>query len=259
MDTEQAINIVMATDACGLEPNATVLNSLMSHSTCSVHVRIFVRDLPATSLDLGRLKIDFIQTPEALRMDGKFPKHVPSQAAFDRMAAIKYCDDWDRALIFDYDQLVVGDIAELFAMDMGKNLAAGRIWHARLADASQDWFGRSLPYLYRHCADYRFLMFGPLLNLREMRAQGTFEKLQHSQKIANTEEQIAFHVACEDRVMAIPEKYNIVPMWDGCSEDAAVLHFTGERKPWLDPAMKGAELWRQYQISWHDFCEKNFG
>ncbi len=245
----------MATDASGLEPNATVLNSLRLNCSGFINVRIFVRDLPAVKIELRDMTIEFIVTPEELRMDGRFPSHITSGPAFDRLAAIEYCDDWDRALILDYDQLVMGDLSELFAFEMGDALAAGRIWKLNLAEASREWFGHRLPYIWQHCSDYKFLLFGPLLNLHELRKSNMRETLVKVQRVANAEEQIAFHLACENRVMGVADVYNIVPHWDGLRADAIIYHFTGPQKPWNTPSLLGAELWREYQMSWGELSQ----
>lgn len=246
------IRVIMATDAKGLEPNATVLNSLRRHHPGELHVRIFVRDMPARDIRVGNMRIEFIVTREELRLDGKTPEHVASKPVIDRMAGIEACSDWDRALVLDYDQLVVGDLSPLFSMEMGDALAAGRIWGKPLAETVGEWFGRRLPHIFRHCADYRLLVFGPLVNLAAMREFGFFEKFQFAQRVANSEEQISFHIACEDRVMGISDIYNLIPMWDGYRDDAVVYHYTGVKKPWHEDAGEDGRLWKDYQVTWSE-------
>ncbi|MGB0774629.1 MAG: hypothetical protein ACPG32_13475 [Akkermansiaceae bacterium] len=68
-------------------------------------------------------------------------------------------------------------------------------------------------------------------------------------------EQIAFHVACEDKVLGIDDRYNLVPQWDGYRDDAAIYHFTGGNKPWLCPETKEASLWEEYSITWEQLCD----
>ena len=45
--------IVLGTDMRGLEPNATVVSSLLAHTEGPVWVRIFSRDVPEMRLESG--------------------------------------------------------------------------------------------------------------------------------------------------------------------------------------------------------------
>jgi len=255
MSDSPTINIIMATDAKGLAPNATVLNSLRRHNPGLIHVRIFVRDLPALTCQVGNMKIEFIITPEELRLEGLCPEHVSAGPTYDRMAAMQYCDDWDRALVLDYDQLVISDISELFRMDMGDALVAGRIYRYSLKDAIREWFGTKLPYIFKHCEDYKFFMFGPLMNLEAMRNADTYEKYLYFNRVAKANEQIALHIACEDKVLGIADAYNIVPRWNGFQDDVKIYHFAGPIKPWESERPEEMEWWGEYQISWSDLTK----
>lgn len=245
--------IVLGTDARGLEPNATVISSLLAHTEGPVWVRIFSRDVPEMRLESGRLTLEVIETPEELRLEARMPAHVNAGGAFDRMAAIRYCTDWDRALVLDYDQLVVGNPGDLFDLDLGENLLAARMFEGfDLREGARQWFGRELPPKWTDCGNYRFFYLGPVMNLAAMRRDGIYDRLLEFQLEAGLEEQIALHVACQDRVLPVPAVFNLVPQWDGLPADARILHFTGPAKPWNHPELRGAPLWRAYETTWEE-------
>lgn len=245
--------IVMGSDARGLEPNATVIASLLAHTQGPVWVRLFSRDVAPVVVESGRLKLEVIETPEELRLEGGMPGHVNPGGAFDRLAAITHCTDWERALVLDYDQLVVGDPGWLFDLEFGDRLVAARMFEGLdLREGSRQWFGRELPGRWTACGSYRFFYFGPLLHLTALRRDGIYERIREFQNEAGTEEQIALHVGCQDRVMPVPAVFNLVPQWDGWRADAKILHFTGPCKPWNEPGLHCAPLWRERETTWEE-------
>jgi hypothetical protein len=98
-------------------------------------------------------------------MEGRVPPHVAAGPTFDRIAALAYCTDWDRALIVDYDQVAVGDLAERFSMDLTGAIGAARFWHETLGSAARHWFGSELPTRWTDCEAYQHINMGPLVNL----------------------------------------------------------------------------------------------
>jgi hypothetical protein len=244
------LHLIVATDAKGLLQNATLLMSITSRTNAKIYARIFSRELEARDVTLGRLRVEVIVTPMNLRMEGRVPPHVAAGPTFDRIAALAYCTDWDRALIMDYDQVAVGDLAELFSMDLTGAIGAARFWHESLGSAARHWFGRELPVRWKECEAYQHIYMGPLVNLEEFRRDRVHERFVEFHLEANMEEQIALTVACRDRWLPLHASYNLVPAWDGVPADAKVLHFTGGGKPWHYPAMVGAHLWRHYETDW---------
>jgi lipopolysaccharide biosynthesis glycosyltransferase/predicted O-methyltransferase YrrM len=249
-----ALRVVLGSNAAGIEPNATLLASLLHHTLGTVHVRIFSRDLQEIRLESGRLTLEVIRTPDELRVEGRAEAHGHSAAAFDRLAAIKICTDWDRAVVFDYDQVVVGDPSELFAMELGDALAAVRLWPGvTLGRVCGEWWGsKVLDDRWRECQTYRFFHMAPVLNLAAMRKAGTYERLLAFHRDANMDEQAAFCAACEDRVIDFDPKLNWFPTWDTIPADAKVLHYVRAKKPWTHPELYGAPLWRAHETTWEE-------
>jgi lipopolysaccharide biosynthesis glycosyltransferase len=246
-------NIVMSSDARGLEPNATVIASLLAHTEGPVWVRLFSRDIPPVDISSGRLRIEVISTPEDLRMVGRSPTHVHSAGAFDRLAAMKYCADWSRAVLFDYDQVVVGDPTELFEMPLHDSLAAVRLWPGvSLGTVGRWWDSDMMKGDWVDCSGYRFFHMAPVLNLAAIRESEAWERLVSFHKAGNMDEQAALCAACEDRVIGFDPKLNWFPTWNQIPTDAKILHFVREKKPWNNSELRGAPLWRKHETTWEE-------
>lgn len=246
-------HVIISSDTRGIEPNATLIASLCAIFNKKVRIRLFSRELEQFSFFSRNLEIEIVHTPVGLQLDGRVPDHVSSAGTFDRIAAIPYCTDWDRAVILDYDQVVIGDPSGLFDLNLGDSLVAGRLWPDRtFGDACREWFGRELPERWKECEGYGYFYMGPILNLVELRKSDAYERFVEFHAEANMEEQIALHVACRNRVTPLPAELNTVPQWDGISPSTKILHFTGPAKPWKNPEIIGAPYWRHFETTWED-------
>jgi lipopolysaccharide biosynthesis glycosyltransferase len=246
-------HVIISSDTRGIEPNATLIASLCAIFNKKVRIRLFSRELEQFSFFSRNLEIEIVHTPVGLQLDGRVPDHVSSAGTFDRIAAIPYCTDWDRAVILDYDQVVIGDPSGLFDLDLGDSLVAGRLWPDRtFGEACREWFGRELPERWKECEGYGYFYMGPILNLAELRKSDAYERFVEFHGEANMEEQIALHVACRNRVTPLPAELNTVPQWDGISPSTKILHFTGPAKPWTHPGIIGAPYWRYHETTWED-------
>lgn len=250
---ETPLRVILGSDAKGIEPNATLIASLLHHTTEVVHVRIFSRELPERSLTSGRLILEIIRTPPDLCFLGRTQDHVSSAGAFDRIAALRCCPDWDQAVVFDYDQLVIGDPSELFRMDLGEALAAVRLWPGvSLGKACRDFVGSPLPEGWEECENYRFFHMGPVLNLAAMRKAGTLERFIAFHQECCMEEQVALCAACKDRVVGFGEHLNWFPSWREVEPDVKVLHYYGREKPWENESLYSGVLWRSSETTWNE-------
>ena len=103
----EVAKIILGTDDVGLEPHATLVASIVRRSTIPVHVRCFYRGpkIPPDFTVPG-LKVEFFEVHSEL--DGDFPSHV-TQPCLDRFLGLRDFDDWDTALVLDWDQLFLLD------------------------------------------------------------------------------------------------------------------------------------------------------
>jgi lipopolysaccharide biosynthesis glycosyltransferase len=254
----KTVNILMGTDEAGFEPNATVLASIARRSSLPVHGRFYFRgeSLPC-NFAINNLIVEFFEpkgSPTA-----EFPDHV-TQPAMDRLLGIRDFDDWDSALVMDYDQLCFADLSELFDdFDFEGQLLAGRFWGRSIADAAREWFGRALPVEYLREGEGDYFYMGPLLNLSLMRQENTWDRFLEVHEKLEMEEQLSLAVACEGRVKELEPKWNSVPDWDQPMEPLnCILHFTMPAKPWNCEVNFGS-FWFGEKISWSDLREGHWG
>ena len=171
-----SIKIALSTDACGHEFNATLIASILRRTESDVHVRCWCMGFLPESFEVGKLKVEFL--PSGSLTSGRVPSYVGS-AVFDRLKVIQQCDDWDRCLILDYDQLALCDLEPLFLMDMGEHFLAAK-HHGNGIDlqfAMDHWTLKPIPDGWTHAAKNPYFSMGVLLNLKAMRAAGIWDDL----------------------------------------------------------------------------------
>lgn len=246
------IRIAISTDARGYSRNATLIASIVRRTKREVSVRCYTRGFSRPSFSTKNLTVEFIRATED--RGGRFPGYV-SAAVFDRLQIIHDAADWDRALIMDYDQLALRDLGELFDMDMGRNLLAAKM-HGDGVDldfAMKKWRKEPMPEGYRKTRRYPYFTMGPLLNLKEMRKRGTWEKLLAAHKAFNADEQIALTAATEGRTMALDPIWNLFPRsdFDESTVPEGVIHWLGWPKPWhMDRSTWRVEVWEAESCNW---------
>lgn len=243
--------IVMATDDRGLRATATTLASAARRSSLPVEACVFYRgdQLPA-EVDTEPLRVH-VRRPKH-HLAGSIPAHV-TQSTFDRVLAIPELPDWDRALILDLDQVVLGDIALLCRTPFEDSLLAARRWNTTLGQAARDWFGRRLPPAFEAHESAPYFYMGPLMNLDGMRRAGTWERFLAFHEAAHMEEQLGLAVATAGRLKGVHPMWNLIPQWDDMESTIGVVHWTGPAKPWHEPAVCWRpEVWRAENTAWAD-------
>jgi lipopolysaccharide biosynthesis glycosyltransferase len=204
---------------------------------------------------------------------GNFPAHVGS-AVFERLQVIRDAIEWDRCLIMDHDMLALCDLAPYFEEDFQGNLLMGRMFGPGNTLGHQMTERGGLPIALSHAADYPYFYMGPMMNLKAMREDGTWEKLLAAQKELGQEEQMALTIASGGRVKGVGRKWNLVPHWDNLAEGPdgvnyskygtegepenwkdglpeGIIHWTGWAKPWnLAASVWRPDLWESEETSW---------
>lgn len=246
------INIAISTDERGFEINATLIASILRRTARFVHVRCWCRGFLAKSFEIGPLKVEFL--PAIEEVTGKFPGYV-GPAVFDRLRVIQECEDWDRCLIMDYDQLVLCDLAPLMEMDLGNNLLAAKMQGSdvNMAYAMREWIKRPLPSGWEHVASYPYFSMGPLLNLKTMREAGTWDKLMAAHAVFGVDEQLSLTAATEGRTIGFDRKWNLFPKSDISGDDVpeGVIHWLGWPKPWhVGVDVWRSDIWFAEETSW---------
>lgn len=246
------IKIIMASDVTGIVPNATAISSILKHTDRNVHVRLFSRDFLDYNIQIDRLKIEIINTPENLRLEGHIPDHIMAKDVYDRFVAMKYCTDWDRGFILDYDQVVIGNIDELFELDFEGNLLAGNVSDVNLGYATEEWFKIKIPETYEFTRNYKVYYFGILLNLKQLQKEKIFDDFRRCVETNYMNDYLGLFTVCQDRVLEIPSKFGVLTHWneEKIPRDIRIIHFNGEEKPWDNFCIPFSEMWYKNYLSW---------
>ena len=247
-----SIKIALSTDACGHEFNATLIASILRRTESDVHVRCWCMGFLPESFEVGKLKVEFL--PSGSLTSGRVPSYVGS-AVFDRLKVIQQCDDWDRCLILDYDQLALCDLEPLFLMDMGEHFLAAK-HHGNGIDlqfAMDHWTLKPIPDGWTHAAKNPYFSMGVLLNLKAMRAAGIWDDLVNVQNAFQLDENLALVAACRGKTISFETKWNLFPDQDIRVDEVpeGVIHWLGWPKPWHSEAkVWRPDIWEAERCSW---------
>lgn len=240
--------IILGTDDCGLEPHATLVASILRRSSIPLWVRCYYRGASMPSgFEVPGLRVEFF--PAESDLTGIFPAHV-TQPCLDRFLGIRDFTDWDEALVLDWDQIFLMDVAEIFNLNLGDSLIGARLDERSIESAAREWLSRQLPDTLGILAQGKWPWLGVMLNLKEMREIGFWQRFEAIQRALGLEEQLALALAVEGKVTPWPIRYNCVYQWDGEPRSDAVLHFTMPVKPWHGQGIPGEDLWWTERSSW---------
>lgn len=178
-------------------------------------------------------------------------------SAYFRLFAADVLTQYDRALYLDSDIVVLGDVGELFDMDIGDNLLGGVvIFHNKPSEIEQqtEYLRKTLDL-----SPEQFFNSGVLsMNLKLFRDEGTMEKClvflrEHRQ--LHWMEQDVLNGVCKDRVYNLPEKWNRSQFYveddlaeRGAIGDTLIIHYLTDCKPWLVPFRRSHFYFYQYVI-----------
>lgn len=257
---KKTVTIVMASDVRGIIPNATTIASVLRNTDRDVHVRMFSRDFKDQKIRHDRLVLEIINTPDKFRLDGSLPNHIATGEAYDRITALAGYTDWERALILDYDQVVVGNIDFLFDVDFEESLFAGVNLNKSLKFASEKWFHEEVHPDYVNTSNYSVYAFGVLLNLTQFHKEDIFNIFQRCIKKTKTNDYIGLFMSCSNKALDLKHKFNVFTHLEThkIPKDIRILHFNGEQKPWNNYFIPFAEVWYQNHTSWKELTRNQW-
>lgn len=246
------ITLAISTDERGFAYNATLIASILRRTGRAVWVRCWCRGFLPESFETGRLRVEF--RPAVEEVTGRFPGYVGA-AVFDRLRVIGGCEDWDRCLVMDYDQVALCDIAPLFDMDLGDSLLAAKMQGASvdMEYAMRHYVRKPFPQGWEHTAPYPYFSMGPLLNLKAMREANTWEKLLAAHAAFGVDEQLSLTAATEGRTVEFDRKWNLFPKSDIRDGEVpvGVVHWLGWPKPWhKDAKVWRPDIWEAERATW---------
>lgn len=207
--------------------------------------------------------VEFITADSAFD-DAELHVERLTNVTFFRLGLPLVLPDVDRCLYLDGDTVVVGDIAELWAEDIGDALIGGVEGHNFTTRKKRnkkrlDW---------DESKTFKYVNAGVLImNLDGMRKENmvsVFNSMDPgSYRFAD---QDVINIACADRIEYIPCRYNVRPYYTGyyaevtedpkiqatideALADPVVYHYATIYKPWKDVGAPFAEAWLQYAMS----------
>lgn len=156
-------------------------------------------------------KIRFVKVDENI-FDGFPLASWTTVQTWFRTALSELCSDLDRVLYVDCDTLILGDLSELFSMDLSNNLIAG----------VTDIVGVQNHVRRLSISDDKYFNAGVILfNTKLMREQQTFIEIEKFAKGRSLEcaDQDAINKVIENRKLLLHPKYNYLETWESNYEN----------------------------------------
>ncbi len=107
--------------------------------------------------------------------------------------------------------LALCDLAPYFEEDFEGNLLMGRLFGPGNTLGMQMARRGGLPEKLKYAGNYPYFYMGPMMNLKAMREEGSWEKLLAAHEALGQDEQMALTIAAEGRVKGVGRKWNLVP------------------------------------------------
>lgn len=154
---------------------------------------------------------------------------------------IPFIQEIDRALYIDTDALVVGDLSELYGLEMGKNLVAGCI------DNGVEEYKLGLGF----SPDEQYINSGVLLmNLPAIRKNGLHNAWLNMISGLQITDQDTINVTCKDRIHFLNNKWNS-SLSTGFNDNPAIVHFAGD-KPWDKDNVPLGFIWEYWRCKYNE-------
>ena len=242
--TSGNIDALLLTSGLDDESRRLLLSGLPSRPNLSV--RLINLDDALHSIHLTKV--------DAKSTTGLVP-HV-SAASCWRLFLPELLPDYDKLIYIDVDVIVRQDIAPLYDFELGTDLLAGVI------DLGIGVFPAKRPE-YRAFAEHHgfndwnhYVNAGVLLlNLAAMRRENlTASLFQLAQEASEFFfDQDALNFVCRGRVRFLSPEWNLMVQPSTLSKELrlisgkpAIYHFSGRKKPWIDPSIPFSYLWWAY-------------
>ncbi|GCB47262.1 glycosyltransferase family 8 protein [Streptomyces sp. NL15-2K] len=262
MTTDTAV--VISIDSAYVRPACTMLRSLAANTTLDrVAVRVVHNDLDEQAIDTLRQQRPDVLTIEPVEVEGPdltvdARSHI-SDATYRKLAAARACREFERLLIIDVDLVVLGDIRELYDVDLGgKTLAA-------VQDAFNPWLTSPFAFPASAGAEEKYAGL-PYFNSGVMvvdvqkwissRTDERAAEFARDPARVKIWEQDALNGVLIGEWTALDPRWNCFPISELARHDrvrnmlathgmglrelrareaqAKILHFVGRDKPWLD-------------------------
>lgn len=237
------------------------ISSLIANASKAYNYRIIVLNTGLCPETISKLQknerpgfaIDFIDISEALKDIKARLKNVYhfSIVTYYRLFIASLFPQYDKILYLDCDLVVLGDIAELYHLELGDNiLGAAPEQFVQNTDKFRRYAEKALgldPDAYVNAGVL-------LINLEAFR-QNEIEKkflrliTEYDFDLLDPD-QAYLNYLCQGKIRILPNGWNKEPMPLPCDGNKNIVHYALYKKPWqYDDVMDGAYFWHYAKIS----------
>lgn len=282
MGVSKAIPVVFITDDNYVMPTAVAITSLIANKSVNTVYKIFIlteslspeHTEKLTALNTEDASVSIIEVDsEPIESVGKsnvYENIHVSKASLFKFRIPELFEDYDRILYLDGDLVVKKGLSEFFNRDISEVYAA--VVKDMIPMLAQ-WTKHTNLLKINHSSYFSSGVM--LLNLDKMRKDRITEKLIEYRKngINYLMDQDAFNVVFSENVIYADYSYNLTytsyvtfpykhlkdfynfeyKNKDEILEEAAIIHFCGKKKPWMQEGTQASEIWDEY------YTESPFG
>lgn len=246
MSKNKIIPIFFAADENYAPYLATALHSLLENANKEFHYQIHVlhAGMDCESENVKKLEaynsekvtLSFVDVEKQMQ-DVKENLHLRDYytgATYYRIFIANMFPQYDKALYLDSDILLLGDVSELYATELGENLV-GAVPDGAVASVSE--FALYTKEALGISFEKYFNAGVLLMNLKAFREYGFYQKfcaLLKEYKFTVAQDQDYLNVICKDKVEYLGEEWNRMPlgMVDKGERAPKLIHYNLTMKPW---------------------------
>ncbi len=208
----------------------------------------------AYKLQTPKISIIFKDVHEYLNsISKKLPiRDYYSKTTYYRLFIADMYPNLKKAIYIDSDTIVVGDISELYEVELGDNLVAGCHEQAMI---QVNEYGEYVEFVLG-ISRYNYFNAGIILiNCEEFRKVGVLDKfidLLGVYSFVVTQDEDYLNVICEDRTLFLNQGWNVEAQFDVPVEekDYKIIHYMMVAKPWHYEDCKLKEyFWKYAKLS----------
>ena len=255
------IPIVFSTDDNYIPYLDVAISSLIANASKNHDYRIIVLNtglsedniLKVKQNETNGFKIDFIDISDEVKNIKSSLKNVYhfSLVTYYRLFIASLFPEYDKVLYLDCDLVVLGDISELYNLELGDNiLGAAPEQYVQNTDEFRLYAEKALgvdPDSYVNAGVL-------VMNLKEFRKAKIEEKFITLITKYNFDlidpDQAYLNYLCYNKILMLPNGWNKEPMPLVCEGNKNIVHYALYKKPWqYDDVMDGEYFWRYAEKS----------
>ncbi|HPG89301.1 MAG TPA: glycosyltransferase, partial [Hyphomicrobium sp.] len=260
---QKCVDVVFCYDKNFDRATFVTLRSMLANTTSPLRVTLLTRGLEkdrieAISRAFPQCEIVWLDVTKVKFKGLKLLRHT-TESTMDRLFLPQFLDYTDRVLYLDVDIVVLGDIKDLYDLDLGDNALAARMtvfpgWASgyslgqliekQLTQKQTELFRRQ--FVYGEPLGYGCFNAGvQLLDLKKLRRMNFTQRLLQIVDTYGVNDQFACNLFAAGNFARIPNEWNHFATQEWIDQPK-LIHYTGYIKPWDLEYCPKAEYWRQY-------------